>query len=115
MLRVKDPEKSLAFYRDVLGMALLRTHESAAGGFTLFFLGYPGPDAADNAFPKDVRSAECEGLLELTWNHGTEKDDAFRYHDGNAEPQGFGHICECGVEVVLARGLQVTDIVGALS
>lgn len=28
----------------------------------------------------------------MTWNYGTEKDADFKYHDGNAEPQGFGHI-----------------------
>jgi lactoylglutathione lyase len=30
----------------------------------------------------------------LTWNYGTEKDENFHYHDGNSQPQGFGHICE---------------------
>eukprot|EP00326_Haptolina_ericina_P027537 CAMPEP_0181192084 /NCGR_PEP_ID=MMETSP1096-20121128/13085_1 /TAXON_ID=156174 ORGANISM="Chrysochromulina ericina, Strain CCMP281" /NCGR_SAMPLE_ID=MMETSP1096 /ASSEMBLY_ACC=CAM_ASM_000453 /LENGTH=99 /DNA_ID=CAMNT_0023281437 /DNA_START=339 /DNA_END=638 /DNA_ORIENTATION=- len=30
--------------------------------------------------------------LELTWNHGTESDPEFKVHDGNAQPQGFGHI-----------------------
>lgn len=33
------------------------------------------------------------GILELTHNWGTESDPDFKYHDGNAEPQGFGHIC----------------------
>ena len=33
------------------------------------------------------------GILELTHNWGTEDDAAFHYHDGNAQPQGFGHIC----------------------
>jgi lactoylglutathione lyase len=33
------------------------------------------------------------GVLELTHNWGTESDAAFKYHDGNAQPQGFGHIC----------------------
>jgi lactoylglutathione lyase len=92
MLRIKNPEKSLKFYQDVMGMSLLRTHESAAGGFTLYFLGYPGPEAK-GSFSGDVRSSDIEGLLELTWNHGTEKDESFAYHDGNKEPQGFGHIC----------------------
>ena len=33
-----------------------------------------------------------EAMLELTHNWGTEDDEAFSYHDGNAQPQGFGHI-----------------------
>lgn len=92
MLRVKDAEKSLKFYQEVLGMSLFRTHESQAGGFTLYFLGYPG----EKGIPAEGQTtADREGLLELTWNHGTEKDENFRYHDGNKEPQGFGHICGC--------------------
>jgi lactoylglutathione lyase len=39
--------------------------------------------------------------LELTWNHGTEADETFKYYDGNAsrgevaacsDGRGFGHI-----------------------
>jgi lactoylglutathione lyase len=88
MLRVKDAEKSLAFYQDVLGMTLVRTSENEKAGFNLYFLGY-GPKPADGE-----GTADREGLLELTWNYGTEKDENFAYHDGNKEPQGFGHICE---------------------
>ena len=33
------------------------------------------------------------GVLELTHNYGTENQADFHYHDGNAQPQGFGHIC----------------------
>jgi lactoylglutathione lyase len=33
------------------------------------------------------------GILELTHNWGTEHDPDFKYHDGNQQPQGFGHIC----------------------
>lgn len=92
MLRVKDAEKSLKYYEDVLGMTLLRTVENSGAGFNLYFLGYPG----DQPFPEgqDKNTSHREGLLELTWNYGTEKDESFHYHDGNSEPQGFGHICK---------------------
>jgi lactoylglutathione lyase len=84
MIRVKDAEKSLSFYQDVMGMKLIRTVEAKPAGFNLYFLGYDDPQSS---------TAHKEGLLELTWNYGTEKDPDFKYHDGNAEPQGFGHIC----------------------
>jgi lactoylglutathione lyase len=33
------------------------------------------------------------GVLELTYNHGTEKDATFQgYANGNTDPKGFGHI-----------------------
>lgn len=92
MIRVKDAEKSLAFYKDIMGMQLKRTSEQEAAGFNLYFLGYGAP--ADDNLPADVSATALqEGILELTWNYGTEKDPNFKYHDGNAEPQGFGHIC----------------------
>ncbi|KAL0469506.1 lactoylglutathione lyase [Neurospora intermedia] len=84
MLRVKDGEKSLKFYQEVMGMKLVRTHEAKEAGFNLYFLGYG--DEKQN-------TADREGLLELTWNYGTEKDENFSYHNGNDQPQGFGHIC----------------------
>jgi lactoylglutathione lyase len=85
MIRVKDKDVSLKFYQDVMGMQLKRTSESPNAGFNLYFLGYGAP-AGD-------KTADSEGLLELTWNYGTEKDESFKYHNGNDEPQGFGHIC----------------------
>jgi lactoylglutathione lyase len=92
MIRVKDAEKSLNFYKDVMGMELKRTAENPNNGFNLYFLGYGSkvPEAAANGVQP---TADREGLLELTWNYGTEKDPNFTYHNGNAEPQGFGHIC----------------------
>lgn len=89
MLRVKNAEKSLKFYQEVFGMSLYRTHDAKEAGFSLYFLGYPG----EKGIPKGDQASR-EGILELTWNHGTEKDENFSYHDGNKEPQGFGHICE---------------------
>jgi lactoylglutathione lyase len=81
MIRVKSAEKSLAFYQDIMGMKLQRTVEMKQASFNLYFLGYEHQDHP------------TEGLLELTWNYGTEKDENFKYHNGNDEPQGFGHIC----------------------
>lgn len=73
-------------------MTLLYTVENASNGFNLYFLGYP-PES-NNVPSKDLSSiAAHEGLLELTWNYGTEKDPSFAYHHGNSEPLGFGHIC----------------------
>ncbi|KAK5102920.1 Lactoylglutathione lyase [Lithohypha guttulata] len=94
MIRVKDNEKSLKFYQDVFGMKLMRTSEQKEAGFTLYFLGYPGSYKIDDNSPNGVNPlAGKEGLLELTWNHGTEKESGQVYHNGNDEPQGFGHIC----------------------
>lgn len=92
MIRVKDPEISINFYKDVMGMDLKRTSENKNGGFNLYFLGY-GPPAPESTANGVSPVADREGLLELTWNYGTEKDPNFKYHDGNSEPQGFGHIC----------------------
>lgn len=105
MLRIKDPERSITFYRDVLGMTLLDRYDFEAGSFSLYFMGYP--DAADGAIP-EVRGERAawvfarKALLELTHNWGTESDPDFEYHDGNEEPRGFGHI-----------GISVPDVYAA--
>ena len=96
MIRVKDPKKSIAFYQDIMGMTLLRTSEQKEAGFTLYFLGYPGdyqvPKPEDTPNGVNPLSGK-EGLLELTHNFGTEKEEGLPYHNGNDSPQGFGHIC----------------------
>lgn len=84
--RVKDPEKSLHFYSDVLGMDVLDEHD--AGDFKLFFLGYTNSPGAQGS-----SRASREAILELTWNKGTEKEEGKVYHNGNDQPQGFGHTC----------------------
>ena len=102
MLRIKDPQLSVPFYRDALGMTLLDRYDFPAMKFSLYFLGYPA-----GAIPTDQAERvrwvfEQLGLLELTHNWGTEGQPGFAYHSGNSEPRGFGHI-----------GLSVPDVQAA--
>ena len=95
MLRIKDPKDSLDFYVNVLGMTLIKQLDFPEMEFTLYFLGYLRD--GDEPVPSDpVKRAEYafsqKAMLELTHNYGTEDDDSFSYHDGNADPRGFGHI-----------------------
>ncbi len=68
MVRVTDLDASLRFYRDALGLQVVRRHEVPQGRFTLVFLAAPGDEQAQ---------------IELT-------------HNWEAEPytggRNFGHI-----------------------
>ena len=74
-----------------MGMHLARKVENESAGFNLYFLCYAHP-SKDISSPLESGTQQ-EGFLELTWNYGTEKDANFKYHSGNTDPQGFGHIC----------------------
>jgi len=94
MLRVKDPEASLTFYRQVFGMQLLRSVDMPEGRFTLYFLARTeGDDVPKDEAGRLRYTSARQGVLELTHNWGTENDPDVAYHNGNAEPQGYGHIC----------------------
>ncbi len=99
MLRIKDPARSIPFYRDVLGMGLLDRYDFPVAKFSLYFLGYPQGPVPDDRAARIQWVFEQPALLELTHNWGTEADSAFAYHNGNSEPRGFGHI-----------GLSVPDV-----
>ncbi|MEO7430819.1 MAG: VOC family protein [Dokdonella sp.] len=69
MIRVRDPEASLRFFCDGLGLREVRRNENTAGKFTLIFLAATeSPDAE----------------IELTWNWGSTEDY------GSA--RNFGHL-----------------------
>ena len=96
MLRVKDPKKSLDFYTRIMGMKLIRKNDFPIAKFSLYFLGTFGEEEL-KSLPKindDMRgwALNQKSILELTHNWGTEDDPNFSYHNGNNEPQGFGHI-----------------------
>ena len=91
MLRVGDLERSLAFYRDVLGMQLISRKDFPDGKFTLAFLGYA----------KNPEQAE----IELTHNWGVE-----RYELGTA----YGHIA-LGVDDIYAACEKIRAAGGKIS
>jgi lactoylglutathione lyase len=69
MLRVKDPEKSIKFYRDLLGMNLCYSMTHEAGKFTNNFLTHAPTDSK--------MKMVFEPVIELTHNHGTETQEDF--------------------------------------
>lgn len=75
MVRVKDLDASLRFYRDLLGLVETHRMDSEQGRFTLVYL----------AAPADRTRAEAERApeLELTWNWDPED-----YAGG----RNFGHL-----------------------
>lgn len=95
MLRVKDPQVALDFYTRVMGMRLLRKLDFPEMKFSLYFLHRPveGGHVSEDVGERTAWTFSQRGILELTHNWGTENDPGFKYHDGNAQPQGFGHIC----------------------
>jgi len=70
MVRVKDLEKSVQFYSEVLGMKEFRRSENESGKYSVVFMGY-GDENSDPA-------------VELTYNWG--KDDGYELGTG------YGHI-----------------------
>ncbi len=96
MLRIKDPQVSLDFYTRVLGMRLVRKLDFAEMTFSLFFLAYLDDEEAGRVPTDDAKRLTYtfgrEAMLELTHNWGSENDPDFQYHNGNDQPQGFGHI-----------------------
>ena len=95
MLRVKDPAVALDFYSRVFGMRVLRKLDFPEMKFTLYFLAVAeqAQQAPQDQGERTAWAFSQSGILEFTHNWGTESDADFKYHDGNAQPQGFGHIC----------------------
>lgn len=85
MIRIKSKDASLDFYTKKLGMTLVDTKDFPSASFTLFFLSF------DPEHVKKHGRAFTEGLIELTYNYGSENDNKVVYHSGNTNPLGFSH------------------------
>jgi lactoylglutathione lyase len=98
MLRIKDPTKSIAFYRDLLGFTLIDKFDFPQWNFSLYFLTTLTQGETYDLIPGSQQAHDylwtMDGVaLELTHNHGTEEEgDLFQAHAGNQENDGFGHI-----------------------
>ena len=89
MLRVRNPQKSLEFYRDYLGMQLVRESHYPDAQFSLYFLASSSTTLPDNGDARNLFGP----VLELTHNHGTETQADFRHFTGNEDDRkGFGHV-----------------------
>lgn len=93
MYRIKDPKVTLDFYTRIMGMRLLKKLDFADMKFSLYFLGYENEkDIPEDETERTRWTFTRKATLELTHNWGTENDAEAKYHSGNSEPRGFGHI-----------------------
>ncbi|EEU33444.1 uncharacterized protein NECHADRAFT_9125, partial [Fusarium vanettenii 77-13-4] len=97
MLRITDPEQSLKFYSELLGMSLF--FQWNTGPMTVYYLGYATPE---DKTPSDIfgSMSSRSGLLELVHVHGNQEkssegassspvyDPAVR----SVKASGFGHL-----------------------
>ena len=97
MLRIKDPSKTIPFYTDIMGMTVIDALDFPNYKFKLYFL-TTLPEGERYSLTPGTKAAHdylwsTEGTtLELTWNYGTEKDPSQKYHPGNQDNDGFGHV-----------------------
>ena len=81
MVRVRDIDESLRFYRDLLGLEVVRRDDYSKGRFTLVYLAAPD-DRAGVAADKALGRRESP-TVELTWNWDPEEYGTAR---------NFGHL-----------------------
>ena len=89
MVRVTDIDKSLVFYRDALGLDVVRRTDHEAGRFTLLYLSAPGDPTAQ---------------IELTYNWPAPDGTAEAYAGG----RNFGHVAYA-VENIYATCQRLVD------
>ena len=110
MLRVRDPEKSIKFYTECLGLHTIFIFNT--GAWTIYYLG-----------PRDVQlsslgAPSSKGLLEL-YHVPKDVQEGKEYRSGNEEGgMGFGHLgfvvpdVKAAVERCRERGYEILKDVG---
>ena len=96
MIRVKDLQKSMDFYTRVLGFVPVHRSDFPDAEVTIYYLvrqPLESIPAHDDDKARQQWVLGQSGVLELTYNYGTEKQADFHYHSGNSDPRGFGHLC----------------------
>jgi lactoylglutathione lyase len=104
MLRITNPQNSLRFYVEFMGMSLIFTFN--AGPFSVYYLSYP---STDDRTPSDIEHSMRlrSGLLELLHVHNSINATPLRYNNEQGLV-GFGHLgfCVPDVEETLQRAEQ---------
>ena len=77
MVRVTDLDAALAFYRDALGLDVVRRSEHAPGRFTLVFLAAPG---------------DHDAQVELTYNWPVVDENGDSQGEAYTGGRNFGHL-----------------------
>jgi len=93
MLRITDPEKSIKYYTENFGMTLVDKFDFPQYSFSLYFLTTIPEGEEYNLIPGTQEAHDflwsMDGVaLELTHNYNPQH----KYHPGNEERDGFGHI-----------------------
>jgi lactoylglutathione lyase len=86
-------------------MKLIKTLDSQNGNSKTFLLGYP----STSPFTGTEDLSRREGLLALIWQGG--ENAISKVHNGNDQPQGFGHICKL---IRLVSMVEITDFAKVL-
>lgn len=114
MVRVKDPIKSLEFYKGALGMKLYSKRDFPDAKFTLYFLGYENDPSYIESQEDRVQQASRQSIIELTHNWGTENDDSFQgyYIFGKDDSViGFDHFSiSCKDSINFIKSLESKNI-----
>lgn len=125
MLRIRDPQKSMHFYMNLMGMRTIFAFN--IGPVNGYYLGYPKTAEHRADLPKFGAETmevlrKTEGLIELVHIKGSENQPEGYYKNGNEPPHlGYGHLgftvpdVHAAVKRLKENGVEVVKDLGAES